>query len=109
LWDVPRYDQLAYLYQAAQFRDFSDLLAHSASWNRRFLDGDRLLYRPLLYALLAAEYGLFGIANERGAESPLAVTGGVVTATRWNVSGILAHDGRYIFWLNGAVWKRAER
>src|SRR4030095_13840408 len=61
LWGVPRYDQLAYLYQAAQFRDFSDLLAHSASWNRRFLDGDRLLYRPLLYALLAAQYCLVGL------------------------------------------------
>lgn len=59
-WGVPRADQLIYLYEAAQFPRFIDLLAHAPSWNRSVSVGDYLLFRPILYLFLTVEYGLFG-------------------------------------------------
>ena len=61
LWGVPRYDQLAYLYQAAQFRDFSDLLAHSA-----IMESPVPRWRPAPLSassicVARRQYGLFGL------------------------------------------------
>ncbi len=48
----------------------------------------------------------FELASERGEVSGLTFRDRTLTATRWNLAGVLSHDRRYIFWENGAVWRR---
>lgn len=55
LWaGAPRADQLAYLHQAGRYDGLWELLRHAASWNRTETVGDAILFRPVLYWLLAA-------------------------------------------------------
>src|SRR5262245_20113319 len=61
-WRPPRHDQLVYLYEASRFPRFLDRLAYSPAWNRVVsVPGDQILYRPVLYLLLASEHALFGM------------------------------------------------
>jgi hypothetical protein len=53
-----------------------------------------------------AQGNRFELGSERGEVSPLALHERTLTASRWNLAGLLSHDRRYIFWENGAVWRR---
>ena len=59
---TPRSDHWCFLLDTIDRRDFADILAHTYSYNRTRLvcPGDADLFRPLLFALLAAEKALFG-------------------------------------------------
>jgi hypothetical protein len=46
------------------------------------------------------------LVGETGAESEGVIRDGVVFARRWDVTGTISHDRQYIFWSNGAIWKR---
>ena len=56
--------------------------------------------------ILVTQDGQFRIVAEDGAESPLLTNERRVLATVWQVAGVLSHDNAYIFWANGAVWRR---
>ncbi len=57
----PRSDQWCFLVDTMQHHDFIDILEHSYSYNRTrtVMPGDTDLFRPILFALLAAEKAAF--------------------------------------------------
>lgn len=60
LWGgAPRADQLLFLHDATQYTTW-ELFANAPDWNRVHARGDFVLYRPILYLLLALEYSLYG-------------------------------------------------
>lgn len=58
---TPRADQWCYLVDTIDQHTFWDIFSHSYSYNRtrRIMPGDTDLYRPLLFAVLAAEKAFF--------------------------------------------------
>jgi hypothetical protein len=64
-WDgiwagVARSDQIFYLHDMAQFHSLQEILSNSPSWNRTVTPGDDvILYRPVLYLLMASFYYVF--------------------------------------------------
>jgi hypothetical protein len=54
---VPRADHIMYLHQAGRYDRLADLLIRSITWNRtEVAAGDAILFRPLLYLILALQY-----------------------------------------------------
>jgi hypothetical protein len=56
--------------------------------------------------VLRAEGESVALVSQTGALSGGTVRGGVVAARQWRVSGTISHDRQYIFWENGAIWRR---
>lgn len=60
LFQIPRADQLMFLYQVNRDQSLPAIIADAYSWNRKYLQGDLLLFKPIHYALLAVQWKIFG-------------------------------------------------
>ena len=76
IFHVPRADQIAYLAEVSHKNDFISLAIQSfdLSRTRLFVDGDGLLFRPVVYFFLGVEKCLFGY-----------------NFMYWQITGILLH------------------
>ena len=57
---MPRADQVRFLYDVEKDSDVSTILKQSYSWNREYLKGDFILFKPLHYGLMGIQWKLLG-------------------------------------------------